>query len=62
MGTASLVFGLLAIGLGIYIFYDAMIHGKGFTDQIFLTELVLGIICFLGGGLLLRKYDRDRKE
>jgi len=62
VGTASLVFGLLIIGLGIYLFYDAMIHSDTSSVENTLTQLVLGIISFLSGGLLLRKYDSDKKK
>jgi len=67
LGTASLVFGLILIGFGLFIglwmFVEMIqvgdpervgIYGFGF--------LIIVIPIFVGGGLLLRKYDNDKKK
>jgi len=66
MGTASLVFGLIAIGAGLWLSVD-MIYSFGWqTDEQIadsgLGFLIIVIPLFIVGGLLLRKYDRDKKK
>jgi len=63
MGTASLVTGIVLIGFGFVIFFRPL---EATTDEE-LAELFLGrigvVIAFIiGGGILLWKYDRDRKK
>ena len=63
LGTASLVFGLISIGFGI-LFLLVVIIGVGdgtLTDGVY-VGLVFVITAFAIGGLLLRKYDNDRKK
>ena len=65
MGTASLVFGLGLIGIGLVVAYNGF-TAKGFTEtdvlNYFVGSLILSIPAFVLGGLLLRKYDRDKKK
>ena len=65
MGTASLVFGLIMIGAGVYMISEIM--KINLPDENPLIVLLLGfaiipVPLFVIGGLLLRKYDRDRKK
>jgi len=64
VGTASLVFGFIAIGFGVLIAYDALANSGGTVDPglNLLFGMGLAIILLGIGGLLLRKYDRDRKK
>jgi len=69
VGTASLVFGLILIGIGLYlVFLLSGINPTGNPEAMqLLTGFVMGILVlaipfFIAGGLLLRKYDRDRKK
>jgi len=64
VGTASLVFGLILIGAGVYMMSEIM---KIRFEEDALLSLLLGfaiipVPLFVIGGLLLRKYDRDRKK
>ncbi len=65
MGTASLIFGLILIGTGIYLISEVMNYS--FDEESALFSYLLGFVIFpvplfVIGGLLLRKYDRDRKK
>ena len=65
MGTASLVFGLILIGAGVYLMSEIM--KLSFDEEYALLSLLLGfaiipVPLFVVGGLLLRKFDRDRKK
>ncbi len=66
MGTASLVFGLILIGIGLYFITDVLINFQFYDkEDIGLIGLILLIIAtpmFVVGGLLLRKFDRDRQK
>jgi len=69
VGTASLVFGLILIGIGLYLVFLILgINPTGSSEAMqLLTGFVIGILVlatpfFVVGGLLLRKYDRDRKK
>jgi len=60
VGTASLIFGLILIGMGIFVFIRP---GETEFPWIFLMgKLIVGIPLFAIGGLFLWKYDRDRKK
>jgi len=64
VGTASLVFGLILIGAGVYMISEIM---KIRYEENALLSLLFGfaiipVPLFVIGGLLLRKYDRDRKK
>ncbi len=63
MGTASLVFGMILIGAGLY-FIFVVTTSVTEEDAIFdlFARLIVGIPMMVIGGLLLRKYDRDRKK
>jgi len=66
MGTASLVFGLILIGVGIYIAFS-LLGATNLDDEEDLQALGLGYLILVipmivVGGLLLRKFDRDRKK
>ena len=66
MGTASLVFGLILIGFGLYTIID-MVNNYQFYDEhdkgnVLLITLIMTVPMFVIGGLLLRKYDRDKKK
>jgi len=65
VGTASLVFGLILIGAGVYMMSEIM--KIRFDEENALLSLLFGfaiipVPLFVIGGLLLRKYDRDRKK
>ena len=64
MGTASLVFGLIAIGFGLL---TILLPIMALTSSeplfgLFYFGLILTIVLFLIGGFLLRKYDNDKKK
>jgi len=65
VGTASLVFGLILIGVGVLfgaeIFFE---FGNPANDPMILLIgfLVFAVPMMVGGGLLLRKHDRDKKK
>jgi len=64
MGTASLVFGLISIGFGIF-FSLVLLVGLAsaeFNVEGFYFALIVTIVLFAIGGLLLRKFDKDRKK
>jgi len=62
MGTASLVIGLILIlgGFGMFLVGndDPTLEWHFF----FLAQLIIAIPLIVVGGLLLRKYDRDKKK
>jgi len=62
VGTASLVFGFLAIGFAVVLEYEALTKADIISDDAFLIDFFGGIIFFAIGGLLLRKYDKDKKK
>ena len=70
MGTLSLVFGLILIGIGLLIIFTIPLGANPTGDpeamQLLyagmIGMLIFGIPFLVGGGLLLRKYDRDRKK
>jgi len=65
VGTASLVFGLIVIGAGVFMTSDLL--KTKITDEDPLLMFLLGfavipVPLFVIGGLLLRKYDKDKKK
>jgi uncharacterized membrane protein len=62
VGIASLVFGIISIVVGLIAFG---IQFLGIVENLFYLTIVgigSGIGLFIVGGLLLEKYDRDRKK
>jgi hypothetical protein len=60
LGTASLVFGVVSIGVGLIALGYGM---EGLIQNLFyLTTVAIGsgIGLFILGGLLIRKFDKDR--
>ncbi len=62
MGTTSLVFGLILIGVGIYILLIVKTYSDVDLVWDMFVRLVIALPSFVIGGLLLRKYDKDRKK
>ena len=66
MGTASLVFGLILIGFGLYSTIDMLNNYQFYEEEdkgyLGLAWLIIATPMFVIGGLLLRKFDRDRKK
>ena len=66
MGTASLVFGLLLIGAGLYVIFSVETKPYSVTDEKasyeFTPQQILGIPCIVVGGLLMRSYYSERKK
>ncbi len=67
MGTASLVFGLILIGAGVVIGYNFLTSPSFYTGPEDATALLLGFLIIVAplcalGGVLLRKYDNDKKK
>ena len=65
MGTASLVFGLIMIGAGILVTNSIWETQQNEVDPLVFFLFGFAIIpvpLFVVGGLLLRKYDRDKKK
>jgi len=64
MGTASLVFGLISIGFGILftLVWLIVLSSSEFNVEGFYLALIVSIVLFVIGGLLLRKFDKDRKK
>jgi len=62
VGTASLVFGLILIGVGIYILLIVKTYSDVDLVWDMFVRLVISIPSFVIGGLLLRKYNKDRKK
>ena len=62
MGIASLIFGVISIGVGLIAFGYQFL---GIVQNLFYLTIVgifSGIGLFIVGGLLLSKYDEDRKK
>jgi len=60
VGTASLVIGLALIIAG---FFNILYQAEQVEDLVIYTiEVIIGIVLIVVGGLLLRKYDKDRKK
>ena len=62
MGTTSLVFGLILIGVGIYILLIVKTYSDVDLVWDMFVRLVIALPSFVIGGLLLRKYNKDRKN
>jgi len=69
MGTASLVFGMILIGFGIFfglLMFVEMIQGANqLTEDVGTYEfgpLIIVVALFAVGGLLLRTFVKDRKK
>ncbi len=64
MGTASLVFGIVLIGFGIFFTILPLIGvgGGELTVEGSYFTLIVIIGLFAIGGLLLRGFDKDRKK
>lgn len=65
MGTASLVFGLILIGSGVFFSFAVLelIAFDEFEDWVYpVAFLMFPLPMLVVGGLLLRKYDKDKKK
>ena len=69
MGTASLIFGMILIGFGIFfglLMFVEMIQGVNqLTEDVGTNEfgpLIIVVALFAVGGLLIRSFDKDRKK
>ena len=67
MGTASLVFGLILIGAGVASAYNFLASPSFYTGPDDAAALLLGFLIIVAplmalGGILLRKYDNDKKK
>jgi len=67
VGTASLVFGLILIGAGVAIAYNFLTSPSFYTGPDDAVALLLGFAIIVAplmalGGILLRKYDSDKKK
>jgi len=63
MGTASLVFGMILIGFGIFfglLMFVEMIQGSN-PEEVG-GPLIIVVALFAVGGLLIRSFDKDRKK
>jgi len=63
MGTASLVFGMILIGFGIFfglLMFVEMIQGDN-PEEVG-GPLIIVVALFAVGGLLIRSFDKDRKK
>ena len=66
MGTASLVFGLISIGFGLFFGIFIMLYIVPDATLELWGRLIVWVgftVPFLAlGGILLKKFDRDRKK
>jgi len=62
VGTASLVFGLICIGVGLYFFFIVDPEMEAPLELLIIAKLIFLIPLVVIGGLFLRKYDKDRKK
>jgi len=69
MGTASLVFGLILIGFGLFFgllkFVEMIQRANQLTEDVGTFEfgsLIIVVGLFAVGGLLIRSFDKDRKK
>jgi len=66
MGTVSLVFGLMLIGFalffGLWMFVEMIQNPNAEYVYYGFGFLIFVLPMFVGGGLLLRKFDKDRKK
>ncbi len=66
MGTASLVFGLITIGFGIFFGFGIMIYIMPDATLELWGRIIVWVgftVPFLAlGGVLLKKFDNDRKK
>jgi len=63
MGTASLVIGLGLIILGFFLIIQTFVSPSTVEyEYVLLGTLIVSAPLIAVGGLLLRKYDRDKKK
>jgi len=66
LGTASLVFGLILIGFGLFLSLWIFVEMINSSDPDLIAYgfvfLVFVVPTFVVGGLLLRVFDKDRKK
>ena len=67
MGTASLVFGLILIGAGVVMAHEMLTSPTWYAGPEDAGALLMGFLIIVAplcafGGVLLRKYDKDKKK
>ena len=66
MGTSNLVSGIALIIFGFYLIFREKEAGPTLSEEIILFLnffiLIMGTAMIVGGGLLIRKYVKDRKK
>jgi len=63
VGTLSLIFGIIVIGVGLYHAYDAIVVMKyDVTDPAFIFAIGIAVIALAIGSALIIKYDSDKKK
>ena len=65
MGTASLIIGIILIIIGFFLITQHLVSSSPTLEQwnnTLLAFLIIGIPMIVVGGLLLRKYDNDKKK
>ncbi len=66
MGTASLVYGLISIGFGIFFGFSIMIYIMPYATLELWERIIVWVgftVPFLAlGGLFIKKFDKDRKK
>jgi len=65
VGTASLIIGIACIISGFYMIFvwgEERVLTEEEEVNYMLFSLIIGVPLIVIGGLLLRKYDRDRKK
>ena len=66
MGTYNLVSGIALIIFGFYLIFREKEAGPTLSEEVILflnlLVLIMGTAMIVGGGLLIRKYVKDRKK
>jgi len=63
VGTLSLIFGIIVIGVGLYHAYDAIAIMKyDVSDPVFIFAMGIAVIAVAVGSGLIIKYDSDKKK
>jgi len=65
MGTLHLIIGIVLIGIGLFVTYyglEYLYYDEPITAGSIIAVLILTVPEYIIGGILVRKFDKDREK